>query len=195
MDIIVGDNSRSMLSRYENQKTCEQNNAIYIRHHFDEGDNSSHHALALNEIVNTYKANFNALLIIDHDLFPIGKSDILQRVVKRDFVGLAQNKIGKTYLHPGIMGINLDNLGMNDFDFIPCDGMDTGGRLADIVEKSNVEFLNIVYHDYEVGEYKDFYEVIDNSWMHYVKGSNWNGNKNHCVRLEFLNHELENISK
>jgi hypothetical protein len=193
LDIIVGDNSRSMLSRYENQKTCEQNNAIYIRHHFNEGDNSSHHALALNQIVNQYKDNFNALLIIDHDIFPFKKSDILQRIFKKDFVGLAQNKIGRTYLHPGLMGINLDTV-KTDFDFLPCEGMDTGGKLCDILEKSNVEFLDLQYKYYTVEGYEDFYEIIDNTWMHYVKGSNWNDNKNHSLRLEFLNKELERLS-
>lgn len=195
LDIIVADNSRRGSAIKLNKQTCEKLGAIYIKFHFDEGDYSSHHALALNEIVKQYRDNFNSLLLIDHDIFLFDYSDILLRAGDRRFIGLAQNKIGRTYLHPGLLLINLDAVQNIEFNFLPCDGMDTGGQMCDVVEKSKVEYLNVFYTEYETEGLKDFYEVIDNTWMHFVKGSNWNKNKNHSIRIEYLTNELERISK
>lgn len=195
LDIIVGDNSRGKKARYKNQQTCERNSAIYLRFHFDEGDYSSHHALALNQIVNSYKNNFNSMLVIDHDIFPFEETDILHRGNNFDFMGLAQNKIGRVYLHPGIMVLNLDLVSKHEFNFLPCEGMDTGGRMADVIESSNIGFLGLEYVNYSVNDIVDFYEVIDKSWMHFVKGSNWNRNSNHLPRIAYLREELERKSK
>jgi hypothetical protein len=194
LDIILGDNSRKGSAIKKNQEICKELGVIYKRFHFDEGDYSSHHALALNEILKSWKHNFNSLLLIDHDIFLFDYSDIFLRTRERDFAGLAQNKIGRTYLHPGLLLINLDKVSSVDFNFLPCEHMDTGGRMADQVEKSNVEFLNIRYINYSAGA-EDFYEVVDEKWMHFVKGSNWNKNKNHQERIDYLTKELENISK
>lgn len=194
LDIILGDNSRNGKAITKNQEICRKHRVIYIKYHFTEGDYSSHHALALNAIMEEYRNNFNAILFIDHDIFLFNYSDIFLRNKEKHFSGLAQNKMEKTYLHPGIMLVNLEITRDVNFDFLPCEHMDTGGRMADIIEKSNVEFLWIRYSEYSINGVIDFYEIIDNVWMHFIKGSNWNKNKNHAHRINFLTRELERIS-
>lgn len=194
LDIIVGDNSRNGHAISRNQETCKKHGAIYKKYHFQEGDYSSHHALALNAVMEEYKGNFNAILFIDHDIFLFDYSDIFLRTKEKHFAGLAQTKIEKTYLHPGIMLVNLDITQEVAFDFLPCEHMDTGGRMADVIEQSNVEFLWIKYKEYSLNGMVDFYEIVDNVWMHFIKGSNWNRNKNHTRRISYLTDELERIS-
>jgi hypothetical protein len=188
IDIIVVDNSRE--SKTEIADICDKEGVIYKKYFFSEGDNSSHHALALNAIFKEYRDNFNGMLFLDHDVFLFDKSDLLIRGLKYDFLGVGQEKKGRKYLHPGVLYVNLDEI-KDDLDFLPCAGMDTGGRLADIVEKSIVEYLGMSYTNF--GE--DFYEVIDKTFMHFVKGSNWNKSKGHGKRLKYLFKELKNISK
>ena len=195
LDIIVGDNSRNGKAIAKNQETCNKHGVIYIKYHFTEGDYSSHHALALNAILLEYKNNFNSILLIDHDIFLFDYSDIFLRTSDKHFAGLAQNKIGKTYLHPGIMLVNLELTREVNFDFTPCEHMDTGGKMADLIQSSNIEYLWIKYSEYSVNGNVDFYEIIDNVWMHFIKGSNWNKNKNHVERIKYLTSELEKISK
>ncbi len=195
LDIIVGDNSRSEMAASENKYICKKQEATYVKYNFKEGDYSAHHALALNGLVNDYRGNFNSLLLIDHDVFLFDYSDIFLRTKEKDFAGLAQVKEGKVYLHPGMMFINLDRTQEVNFNFLPCPGMDTGGRMSDKYIGKELEFLGIRYENFDLNGAQEGYEVIDNTWMHFVKGSNWNKSENHNERINYLMQELKNISR
>ncbi len=195
LDIIVGDNSRSELAASENKNICKKYSAIYIKYDFNEGDYSSHHALALNELVACFMGDYDSLLLLDHDIFLFDYSNIFLRTRDKDFAGLAQVKLNKTYLHPGIMLINSDLSKDIEFNFIPCAGMDTGGRMSDTYIGKEVEFLGVRYENFDLKGAQEGYEVIDNCWMHFVKGSNWNRSNNHNDRINYLMKELKNISK
>ena len=197
LDIIVADNSDPARCNEchggkanKNAAICSNNGAIYMPMEFREGDNSTHHAMALNHIYHNYRSNFNGLLFLDHDIFPFNKTDILVNLPGHTFVGLAQEKGGAKYLHPALLGINLD-LMQQDLNFLPTGGLDTGGQLAPLINDGNTKWLSLQYRN----EGNDtFYEIIGDEWMHFVKGSNWNGNPNHKKRLKYLFSELEKTS-
>ena len=198
LDILVADNSRTRgcstchgEKKNLNKSICDDYGMIYLPMNFDEGDNSAHHALALNYLYETYKQNFNYLLFLDHDLFPVDYSDILTSELQKTFIGLAQQKGETKYLHPAILRLNLDNLNGQSLDFLPSAHLDTGGKLADLINDENTSYLSISYVNYD----DDFYEFIGGKFMHFIKGSNWNGNPNHKNRLNFLFKELERVSR
>lgn len=70
-DINIIDNSNNIQELKKIKEICVENNVSYFAPNINVTDASNHHGLALNYAYNSLKNNFDYLLFIDHDVFPI----------------------------------------------------------------------------------------------------------------------------
>lgn len=197
--ICIADNSTNEEERKVNELLSEELGLFYIDCDFKEGDPSLHHSLALNLLHEKSLHDENDFsLFFDHDTFLFAPTNIVYNSIGKYFAGIGQNKIGKVYMHPNCLLINNGLVPREVVNLSPCAGMDTGGRLADYIGSLKTEQINWVafgYGDFNYEGTNDMYEIIDNAFMHFVKGSNWNGNPKGNQRQEALLNELQKISK
>ena len=197
--ICIADNSTNQADREVNDALCKELGLFYIDCQFNEGDPSLHHSLALNLLHEKSLFDENDFtLLLDHDTFLFAPSNIIYNSIGKHFAGIGQNKIGKLYMHPNCCLINNALVPREEVNLAPCAGMDTGGRLADYIatlQHSQINWVPFRYGEFKYGETNDIYEVIDEAFMHFVKGSNWNGNPNWNQRQDSLLNELQRISK
>jgi hypothetical protein len=59
--------------------------------------------------------------------------------------------------------------------------------MAPLINDTNTKFISYTKNE-EIG-----YEILDNTFMHFVKGSNWKGAEGHKERLKTLFETYENI--
>jgi len=197
LTISIADNSTNEFDRKENKNICDDLFLSYIDCDFNEGDPSLHHSMALNEL---YKKSigYDFTLFLDHDTFMFNASNIIYDTRGKHFAGIGQAKLGKMYLHPNCLLINNKIVPADIVNLSPCEGMDTGGRLADYIsglKHDQINNISFEYGNYSYDVVNDFYEIIGGSFMHFIKGSNWNGNSKHEERQAALLNELEKISK
>lgn len=197
--IAVADNSTNPAERQVIDGLCAELGLFYMDCYFNEGDPSLHHSLALNELhqKSLYDEN-DFTLFLDHDTFLFAPSNAVYATMGKHFSGIGQNKVGKMYLHPNCLVVNNGLVPREVVKLSPCEGMDTGGRLADYIATLRVDQINHLgfeYGNYSYDGTNDFYEVIGGAFMHFVKGSNWNGNPRGAQRQEALLNELQKISK
>jgi len=199
VSIVIADNSTDPEERKLNEGLCRELELFYIDCDFKEGDPSIHHSLALNLLHEKSLFDENDFtLFLDHDTFMFNHSNIVYDSIGKNFAGIGQAKIGKMYLHPNCLLINNALVPREVVNMCPCPGMDTGGRLADYVGTLTTGQMNNLSFDYGAFVYdgiNDHYEIIDRAFMHFVKGSNWNGNKRGRQRQEALLEELKRISR
>ena len=197
--IAVADNSRNSEDRKVNELICNELLAEYRPYNFDEGDPSLHHSLALNDLYAKGITEENDFcLFMDHDTFLFAPSNIIYDSREKHFSGIGQAKMGKMYLHPNALLINNKFVPREVVNMCPCAGMDTGGRLADYIGALRTEQINHLKFEYGEFNYEgvnDTYEIIGSSFMHFVKGSNWNRNPKGSQRETALMAELQKISK
>lgn len=203
LDISIGDNSTNHDERRTNKAICNELGCRYMNYEMNEGDPSFHHSMALNALYQTSIEEQNDFsLFMDHDTFMFAPSNIIYESRDKHFAGIGQAKLGKMYLHPNVCLLNNRFVPRSVVDFRPCEGMDTGGRLSDYVgtlKTSEINHLKFEYGNYkyynELTEINDIYEIIGSSFMHFIKGSNWNENCLASQRQSSLEQELQKISK
>lgn len=199
LTIAIADNSTNEADRKVNELLCNELGLFYMDCDFKERDPSLHHSMALNVLYEKSIVDQNDFtLFFDHDTFMFNASNIVYDSRDKHFAGIGQAKLGKQYLHPNVCLINNKFVPKEIVNFTPCEGMDTGGRLSDYI--SNIEHKQINHLSFEYGAcsyglINDVYEIIDNSFFHMIKGSNWNGNKYGQERQEALLKILQEISK
>jgi hypothetical protein len=184
--VYVYDNSRIHSNKVRNQAHCDSYGAHYRSVTSDEKDFSMNHSRALNYAFIDLRHGHDVLLFLDHDMFPIRETDILQQAEQHAFIGFKQCIKGTTYLHPALLAINTRRI--NYVDFAPCDGLDTGGRIAPLITDENTAYISYAKNE-DLG-----YEILNGTFMHFVKGSNWTGASGHNERLKVLFDELDKIS-
>lgn len=176
-DVFVADNSRHKGPQRTIEAICKQFGAYYSRLEIEEGDYSRHHAFALDWAYNSLRRSYKQMLILDHDCIPFAYTDLPQVIKRNAFIGVEQVVNGTLYLHPGFLWVNLDIV-KEPLNFLPSPGLDTGGQLAALIAKYG--YLNAAYEqDSKLG-----FEVFEDSFLHIVKGSNWNKDAGHAERLE-----------
>jgi hypothetical protein len=199
LNISIGDNSTIHEERRVNKFICDELGARYLNYDMSDGDPSMHHSMALNALYQTSMEEENDFsLFIDHDTFLFAPTNIAYDCRDKHFAGTGQAKIGQMYLHPNTILINNKFVPRQVVDFRPCPGMDTGGRLAEYIgtlKTSDILHLKFEYGDFNYEGTNDIYEIIGGSFMHFIKGSNWNGNPKATQREEELLKELQKISK
>lgn len=197
--ICIADNSTNTEDRRINELLCNELGMFYIDCDIHEGDPSLHHSLALNILHQKSIADENDFtLFLDHDTFMFAPSNIIYDCREKHFAGIGQAKIGKMYLHPNCLLLNNKFVPPEIVNLSPCEGMDTGGRLADYIGGLKTEQLNHLTFEYGSFVYdgiNDIYEIIDRTFMHFIKGSNWNRNPKGDQRQFVLLEELQKISK
>jgi hypothetical protein len=185
---FVVDNSSLFSESICMQKFCERKKINYFKIPINPEINnpSMSHGLALNwaikNIVKRYKISNFALL--DHDVFPVKKYTILDKLSSQIIYGLRQYRKGVWYLWPGFAIFDLKHIDIKKMDFLPKPGLDTGGSmwlsLYKGIDTQNMKFAKI--KNKFVGEgrnkQKNGYQIIDEAWIHMVNGSNWAGIKN-----------------
>lgn len=197
--IYIADNSTDEEKRKVNELICKELGSFYLDCDFNEGDPSLHHSLALNMLHEKSLFDENDFtLLLDHDTFMFAPSNIFYNSLDKHFAGIGQNKLGKVYMHPNCLLINNKYVPREAVNLSPCSGMDTGGRIADYIGTLKTEQINWItfsYGDFNYEGVNDIYEILDGAFMHFVKGSNWNGNPKGNQRQESLLNELQKISK
>jgi hypothetical protein len=187
-DFHVGDNSTDSYQSECIQRICEDSNSTYIKLNFHEGDPSRHHGRALNHCLNMLHY-YDQVLILDHDCIPYRSVDIFEKYNEFDFAGIHQIKGDSVYLAPIFLLINKFNTIYNRLDLLPCAHMDTGGSLKDLLAVSKVKYVN----EFLMETPSCYYAQVDDSFMHFIKGSGWDGNPNHESRINSLYEKLEEL--
>ena len=199
LSISIADNSTNQDDREVNRIICSETGARHMDYNFNEGDPSAHHSMALNALYQTSMEEQNHFtLFLDHDTFMFSPSNFIYESLEKNFAGTGQAKMGKMYLHPNCLLINNKFVPREVVNLSPCEGMDTGGRMADYIATLRTDQINHLKFEYGEFNYEginDMYEIIAGSFMHFVKGSNWNGNKKAAQRQRELENELQRISK
>lgn len=196
--IAIADNSTNEDDRMVNDVLCKELGLFYMDCEFNEGDPSLHHAMALNVLYQKSIIEENDFsLFLDHDTFMFNASNIIYSSRTKHFAGIGQAKLGKMYLHPNVLLLNNKFVPKEIVDFTPCEGMDTGGRLSDYISSlrnDQINHLSFEYGDYIYERTNDKYEIIDASFAHLIKGSNWNNNPMHKERQDVFLDILQKIS-
>jgi hypothetical protein len=199
LDITIADNSSIHDERRVNKSICDELGARYLNYDFHDGDPSMHHSMALNAMYQTSMEEENDFcFFIDHDTFMFAPSNLVYESREKHFAGLGQAKLGQMYMHPNCLLINNKFVPRQVVNLSPCAGMDTGGRLAEYIgtlKTSDINHLKFEYGDYTYEGTNDIYEIIGSSFVHFIKGSNWNGNPKSKSREDTLFKELQKISK
>jgi hypothetical protein len=186
---IVADNSNDATVSAEIQNYCAQNYISYVKipnNPFEKNPSRSH-GIALNwayeHIVKKYRPTYFGF--IDHDILPFRKTAVTDKVQNGIF-GLAQKRNEKWYLWPGFSFFKTCEVIEKPLDFLPCDGLDTGGSNYDVlyknIDQATLSQLPQYYFDIEKRvklpafdhANQNIVETIGD-WVHLMRTSNWHG--------------------
>lgn len=201
-DIAVIDNSSDRNTPSKIKRICTDNKIEYIKTATYEGDFSRSHAFACNTAINLYRKDYDSLLLCDHDIFPLKHVEI-QQYDKYLLGGIHQmrkspkfhepNRVIYNYMWPGLLFLNTLQLKEAELDMMPTivsdTFLDTGGQLYKIIngKPDRICYFEEKHMETEYGNYA----LIENGWMHFLKGSNWNEDPNHEKRINHLMKILE----
>lgn len=201
----VIDNSTIPQVREKIASACRQNKVgyIYLPHQGDSLVPSSAHGLVINWTYKNYlrprRADYFG--IVDSDIYPIKKTSVIESLKKFPVYGWLQERREKWYLWPGLAFYRTSYLPSGDLNFMPCDGLDTGGgnwsKIYSHLDKSRLTKLDHSYNQINGLRTKkiDGPQIPDlikkdqlvefiGDWVHTFNSSNWRqtGNKNSKVR-------------
>lgn len=167
--------------------------AIYLKTIPDakHSDPSRSHAGACNFIYREIGRSMDYCLFLDHDIFPLKQFSVREKLKNRMMAGVEEMRLSSEkkvqYLWLGLLFINNNSMSeenKNMVSFMPTSkygvALDTGGELHELISKNNIE-KNFIFLDKKRGDNAVFnknrysyYSVIDDeSWMHFINGSNW----------------------
>lgn len=197
ISINIADNSTHEGERVAIKSICE-NEANYIDIRNELNNPSLHHSMTLNDLYKkSIEGDYDITLFYDHDAFLFNHSSIIKDTYNKYFSGIGQGRKGKLYMHPNSLAINNNIIDKSIVNLSPCDDMDTGGSMATYISNlrhEDINHLKFEYAEYSYNDQNDLYEIIDDSCMHFIKGSNWNENKRWRLREQELFNQLEKIS-
>lgn len=185
---IVADNSSDKSIRKEIRKFCIKKNISYVSLPPNRLKRSYSHATALNWIY--YKIicprRPDIFGYIDHDLFPISKVNIAEKISDQPIYGLLIERSPYWYLFASLCFFKFDFVEKKKIDFKPKKEMgihlDTGGSnwhslYASIDKNKITTFVSekqVVFRKHENAKrHADFIEYFDDCWLHTINGSNW----------------------
>ena len=185
-DFYVGDNSTDEYQSACIKRVCVDSHSEHIRLNIKEGDPSRHHGMALNKCLEQLYT-YDQILVLDHDCMPFKPTDIFGKYIDYDFAGIHQIKGDNVYLAPILFLVNMfDGVYLN---MLPCAHMDTGGSMCDLLKVRKVKYVNEFLKETDTC----YYAEVDDSFMHFIKGSGWDHNPNHQNRIENLYLKLEEL--
>lgn len=155
---------------------------------------SDSYSFAANFSYQKFKDDYSLMLFLDHDCVPVQDFSV-EEILSGGHVaaGVGQPK-AKKYPWPGLFFLNNDAVDHDLVDFSPNaeHGLDTGGNLYKIIEEYGSESfrdLSETYHqnkDYITKEYGYYSMLANETFMHFVAGSNWINKTDHQHRISSL---------
>jgi len=181
-NIIIIDNSSKQEVSDAIVYRIQNLNCIYEKVTSHSGNPSLSHAFAANHAYHKYYLEYDYVMMLDHDAFPIVEFS-MEKILEggKLIAGMTQfRRSGKVYFWPGCLIIS-NALSPELIDFSPNEqyGLDTGGNLYKAFEKfPKHNFVFFDEHTHENIHFKQLhhnkYTVIGKIFMHFIAGSNWN---------------------
>jgi glycosyltransferase involved in cell wall biosynthesis len=193
-DILVVDNSDDKEIAEHIRYHSAANKIYYIKIYSNSKGSSDSHSFAANFAYQKFKDEYPYFFFIDHDCIPVKEFSVVEALSGGHVAGgIGQDK-GKKYPWPGCFYLNNNAVDNDLVDFSPNSefGLDTGGNLYKIIEKYGAEcFLdfNESYHEnpfYKNKEYGHFALIKDETFLHFIAGSNWVNKNGHNERIASL---------
>ena len=195
-DIAVIDNSNDFSISDKLKVICVENKVDYTKTAVNEGDFSKSHAFACEIAIGMYRNKADEILLLDHDIFPIKEfqkpsEEIILAGIPQ-YRKTPQGAIEQhlfTYLWAGLLYINTKALQGIEIDIKPCVVadvfLDTGGGLYKLIlgNPERIVYFNEQHQNMDDGS---VYSLIDNSWIHFINGSNWKQAEGHEERVNKL---------
>ena len=189
---LLADNSPSSDVSRRMKEAVEGTGAVYVRLPYNfytnsrgkakPGRGSLSHSVALDWVWKyiVRKVNPPAVVVLDHDVFPLGPFSISSILSRHLAVGPIREGSSRWTTWPGLTFFRYRDLGRKDLTFTPSGDLDSGaglwGSLYQYLDKNKdvrfmtQSFLNVVEGSAEV---KSQIEIIDDSWLHLIDGSGW----------------------
>lgn len=194
-DILIVDNGNNYEVSRSLKTIADGNGYQYLKTSINEADFSKSHAYAATVALEMYRHDYDSIFLLDHDIFPFKQ---IKLPTKYYLAGVPQirktqqdapHKVELTYLWPGCLFVNTKDLDGVEIDLTPQIVqdifLDTGGGLYKLVQ-GNKDYVKLLDERHE-----NDYSIIDESWMHFRKGSNWSKDEGHAERMERLFKVLE----
>lgn len=179
----VADNSSDPHKRGAILQVCHEHGVSYMglpSNPYTAVDASMSHGAALNWLYHQYIRNRSARYFgfIDHDVFPTRPTRLIPEIPVRGVYGHIQERGNRWYLWAGFCFFGRDAVHGLDLDFLPCEGLDAGGRnWSRLYCRRNL--VNLSRPSYECAKLRegscrqaDFYEMIGD-WVHTLNASYW----------------------
>lgn len=158
------------------------------------------------------KDNSDFRVIMDQDIFPYGKFNIGEIIKDNDIAGI---KLGNPphYVCSFIM-IHGKNLDLSNINIRPESAQDASMWTWGIEKKYKVKWINHTTQGYReiyyifrnipviIEKYKEIdnkkitFQIIENNFLHYWQGSEWNNHDKifHAEKFDFIKFVIENIN-
>lgn len=196
-DIIIVDNSSDKEIAKELFSIAEANGLEYVKSECVGCNASNSHAFAMNIAQNKYYDSYKQIGYFDHDLFPIAEFTYSELLGESPIAGIYQERRGngKIYKHmwPGCFICDTAKADRKKLKYSPCIvervALDTGGELYHyILELPSPSYLREqhINNPYWTKPPYNFYSLIQDKFMHFINGSNWNNQSDNAERLETL---------
>jgi glycosyltransferase involved in cell wall biosynthesis len=189
---LIADNSNNKLESSLIEEYSHKQKIPYVKlpnnHHKNP---SKSHGTALQwaykNIIEKYHPHYFGF--IDHDIFPERKTSITSKL-RNGIFGLIQERNEKWYLWPGFCFYDFNRIKDIELNFMPCKGLDTGGsnyyKLYKDIDKSTLFNVPHTYSDTVTGEKvpiitdENTANTVEHigDWLHIMRASNWNNQKN-----------------
>lgn len=192
--IHVIDNSDNLEVAEHIRYHCSIHGIDYTKTFSGSKGSSDSHSFAANFAYQKFKDQYRYFFFIDHDCIPVKEFSVVEALSGGHVAGgIGQNK-SKKYAWPGCFYLNNNAVDNDLVDFSPNSefGLDTGGNLYKIIEEYGGEaFLdfNESYHQnpgYVNKEYGHYAMIKDETFMHFIAGSNWVNKSDHQQRISAL---------
>ena len=183
---IVVDNSTRIKAVQEIGAFCRKNGVPYYQisgNPYNGRDPSMSHGLAIDwayrNIIRPRGASYFG--IIDHDIFPIKKTEIICFLKKQPVYGHFQHRGRRWYLWPGFSFYNRMVLDKVIPLFRPIMGLDTGGGNWRVMYKY-IDKDKFVWPEHHYVKYRNAPTVQQSSvevigdWLHFMAASGWMDN-------------------
>lgn len=166
----------------------------YLKLFSNSKGSSDSHSFAANVAYQKFKNDYYYFLFLDHDCIPVKEFSVVEALSGGHVAGgIGQNK-SKKYPWPGCFYLNNAAIDKEIVDFSPNSeyGLDTGGNLYKIIEQYGAEaFLDFSesYHqnpNYINKEYGHYAMIKNETFLHFINGSNWASKGDHQNRISSL---------
>ena len=131
-ELICADNSDNDQIMERIRKACAETKTAYIRlpqYRLENKNGSLSHGMAMNWTLKNIcrKKEYEFFGFVDHDVFPIRKTRILNQLQQRPLYGLIHERGQLWYLWAGFCFFASHYVKNKEMNFLPVKGVDTGG--------------------------------------------------------------------